>query len=668
MLFSFVVLPIAVAFAAAVGLVRTNLAIGLTCSLLAVALIAVGTSRHNASLSRLHHSSIPSFAVLMLLLPCLWMLFQAVPLPGDWLANAVWSSASSALGLPIAGSITVDTGATLLAFAQYCAALSTAAVVIVLAFDRRVAELTLYFLTFVAVMAAAVRIVDSSLGYLDLVQRSETGRYFPGTLILSAVGIILTSATEIRLRERLRSRRSEQEFRRWTIVGLAAGVMGLAICMLALLIEADLILLFAGLFGAGVLFGIFVIRQWSLSVWGRAGVIAVGAIILLAFLATVQFKRNTDSATSPSQNQAVIDRMLSDAPALGSGAGTFASLLPVYREVDLPEFRRVDVAAARITIEMGRTFLWISILALGGIAMVFARGGVTRGRDYVYASAGAGVIVAVLILMFTTDDLLSVPASIFVSAVAGLAWTQSRSTVEDTASAGSPIQTVGEFFPIENSLEPRMRLALLVGLIMTIEAAWLLLAEQHVSKVVASPFVDVHSNVSIEQREGLQEAATIAGLRGDLWAQSAFAGAALLLKGSADPSSEERTHGDLTRALRYAPYRSDVWLTLALLAEKYSWSNADPRALLKMAYYTGPNETNLIPPRLKAALRLVGGTADPELQDMIRGDVSLIFRRLPTLKPILADAYKTASAEGRALAERLLAEFNPDYLKTLRNR
>jgi hypothetical protein len=87
-----------------------------------------------------------------------------------------------------------------------------------------------------------------------------------------------------------------------------------------------------------------------------------------------------------------------------------------------------------------------------------------------------------------------------------------------------------------------------------------------------------------------------------------------------------------------------------------------------MAYYTGPNETNLIPPRLKAALRLVGGTADPELQDMIRGDVSLIFRRLPTLKPILADAYKTASAEGRALAERLLAEFNPDYLKTLRNR
>lgn len=666
MLFSFVVLPIAVAFATAVGLVRTNLAIGLICSLLAVALIAVGMSRHSASLGRLHRSSIPSFAVLVVLLPCLWMLFQAAPLPGDWLTNAVWSSASSALGLPITGSITVDTGATLLAFAQYWAALSMAGVVIVLAFDRRAAELTLYFLTFIAVAAAAVRIVDS-LGYLDLVQHRETGRYFPGTLILSAVGIILASATEIRLRERLRSRRIEQEFRRWTMVGLAAGAMGLAICTVAVVIEADPILLFAGLFGAGVLFGIFVIRQWSLSAWGRAGVIAVGAIILLAFVATVQIKRNTDSATSPSQNQVVIDRMLSDAPALGSGAGTFASLLPIYREADLPEFRRVDVAAARITIEMGRTFLWISILALGGIAIVFARGGVTRGRDYVYASAGAGVIVAVLILMFTTDDLLSMPASIFISAVAGLAWTQSRSTVEDTTSTGSPIQTVGGFFPTENSLEPRVRLALLVGLILTIEAAWLLLAEQHVSKVVASPFVDVHSKVSIDQREALEEAATIAGLRGDLWAQSAFAEATLLLKGPADPLNEKRTRGDLTRALRYAPYRSDAWLTFALLAEKYSWSNAHPRALLKMAYYTGPNEINLIPPRLKAALRLIGGTADPELQDMIRGDVSLIFRRLPVLKPILADAYKTGSAEGRALAERLFAEFNPDYLRTLRN-
>jgi len=52
---------------------------------------------------------------------------------------------------------------------------------------------------------------------------------------------------------------------------------------------------------------------------------------------------------------------------------------------------------------------------------------------------------------------------------------------------------------------------------------------------------------------------------------------------------------------------------------------------------------------------------------MIKGDISLIFRRLPALKPILANAYKTASTDGRALAERIIGELNPDYLKIIRN-
>lgn len=667
MLFSFVVLPIAVAFSAAVGLVRTNLALGLICACLAVALITLGASRYGSYLSRPRRSPMSLFAVVVLLLPCLWMLLQAIPLPGDWLSNAVWSSASNALGSPVSGSITVDTGATLLAFVQYCAALSTASVVMVVAFDRRMAELTLYFLTFVAVSAAVLRIVDS-LGYLDLAQHNATGD-ISGTSILAAAGVTLASATEVRLRERLRSRRSGPEPRQWAIAGFIAGAIGLAICTLALLIEADIILIFAGLFGAGVLIGILVVRQWSFGAWGRAGVIAVGAITLLTFLATVQPGRDTGSATtSSSQNQTVVDRMLSDAPALGSGAGTFESLLPVYREVDHAQSGRAEVAAALITIEMGRTFLWIFILALGGIATTFARGAVTRGRDYVYASAGAGVVVVALILVFTNGGVLTLPASIFVSAVAGLAWSQSRSTIENAALAHSHTGTAEDFYPTENSPEPRMKVALLAGLILIIEAFWLLLPEQHISEVVASPFVDIHSTVSIYQRNSLKEAATIAGVRGDLWAESAFAGTILLLKRSeAVPSSEKGTLGDLTRALRYAPLRSDVWLTFALLAERYRWPNADPKALLKMAYYTGPNETSLIPPRLKATLRLTGGPADPELQDMIKGDISLIFRRLPALKPILANAYKTASTDGRALAERIIGELNPDYLKIIRN-
>jgi hypothetical protein len=363
-----------------------------------------------------------------------------------------------------------------------------------------------------------------------------------------------------------------------------------------------------------------------------------------------------------------VDRMLSDAPALGSGAGTFESLLPIYREFDHARLRRNDVAAALITVEMGRPFLWISMLALACAAIVFARGGVSRGRDYVYPSAGAGVVVAVIFLVFVNGDLLSLPASVFVGAIAGLAWAQSRSTIENIRSARSSAVSASSQPADENSRDAPIRFAFaLAGLILTAEAAWLLLAERHGSEVVASPFIDGHSAVSIEQRDTLQEVATIAAVRGDLWAESAFAGAALLLNHPADPQGEEKTRSDLTRALRYAPSRSDAWLTFALLAETYKWQGVDPKALLKMAYYTGPNDANLISARVKAAFHLIGGAEDPELQDMIRGDVSLILRRLPALKPVLTEAYKTGSAESKTLAEHLIAELDPDYLRTIRS-
>jgi hypothetical protein len=192
-----------------------------------------------------------------------------------------------------------------------------------------------------------------------------------------------------------------------------------------------------------------------------------------------------------------------------------------------------------------------------------------------------------------------------------------------------------------------------------------LLAERHGSEVLASPFVNVDQTVSIGQRDNIQEAATVAGVRGDLWAESAFAGATLL--GSrADPTAEQKTRDGLNRALRYAPYRSDVWLTFALLAAANKWQGVDPKALLKMAYYTGPNEADLIPARVKAAFRLIDGVADAELQDMVKSDVRIILRRLSNLRPTLIEAYKSGSIEGRRLEEKLIAELDPDYLNTLR--
>jgi hypothetical protein len=666
MLFLFVVLTITVAFARAAGLIHVNLAIGLICCLLAVAMIVIGTSRRASYLGRLRRSPISSVTLVILLLPCSWMLLQTIPIKG--LSNAVWSSSSTALGFPITGSITIDTGATLIAFTQYCAALATAGVVAVLAFDRRVAELTLFLLAFVAVSAAGLRIAFG-LTYVDLSQHVATDTV-PRLSILATIGIILSCASGMRLHERLRSRRSKTEHRPLIIAGLACGFLGLAICIFALLIEADPMLLFAGFFGACILMGVFVTRLWSLSIWGQSGVIAVLAIVIFAFLATTQLKKDAYSTeVSSSRSQTVEDRMLSDASALGSGAGTFEVLLPVYREFSPAQLQRAYVAAALITVEMGRTFLWFSVFALACIAIYFARRSVLRGRDYAYASAGAGVVAAVLFLIFVSgSDLLGLPASVFVGAVAGLACAQSRSTNENAGLADPTLRAVGNRSPSDNLRDARLQCAVaLAVLILTAEAAWLILGERHGSEIIASPFIKVHQTVSIDRRDSIREVATIASVRGDLWAESAFADASLLLASPTDPLGEQQTRGDLSRTLRYAPYRSDVWLTFALLTEIYKWQGADSKALLKMAYYTGPNEANLIPARVKAAFRLTGASADPELRDMIKSDVRIIRHRLPALRPILVDAYKSASVEGRSLEEGLIAELDQDYLKTMRN-
>ena len=55
------------------------------------------------------------------------------------------------------------------------------------------------------------------------------------------------------------------------------------------------------------------------------------------------------------------------------------------------------------------------------------RAALLRGRDYVYSSAGAGCIVALLISLFANDGILGLTPSLMISVVCGLAFAQSKS-------------------------------------------------------------------------------------------------------------------------------------------------------------------------------------------------------------------------------------------------
>ena len=217
-----------------------------------------------------------------------------------------------------------------------------------------------------------------------------------------------------------------------------------------------------------------------------------------------------------------------------------------------------------------------------------------------------------------------------------------------------------------------LRVALtLFGVFLSAQAAWILLAERHRLNHIRLPVDGKTATIALAEQDKIKQAASLAVVRGDLWAESAFTYGSLLWIDRAiwlDAGDQLNTEAlkTLTRALRYSPHRGDVWLMFAALANKYKWSGYQPSLLLKMSYYTAPNELALLPLRLDVSLHAKGAIDDAELKDMVRRDISVILTRAPALKPALVAAYRSALPQGKAFAERVISEIDPGYLGVVR--
>ena len=211
-----------------------------------------------------------------------------------------------------------------------------------------------------------------------------------------------------------------------------------------------------------------------------------------------------------------------------------------------------------------------------------------------------------------------------------------------------------------------LRVALtLFGVFLSAQAAWILLAERHRLNHIRLPVDGKTATIALAEQDKIKRAASLAVVRGDLWAESAFTYGNLLWLDAGDQLNTEALK-TLTRALRYSPHRGDVWLMFAALANKYKWSGYQPGLLLKMSYYTAPNELALLPLRLDVSLHAKGVIDDAELKDMVRRDISVILTRAPALKPALVAAYRSALPQGKAFAERVISEIDPGYLGVVR--
>lgn len=138
-------------------------------------------------------------------------------------------------------------------------------------------------------------------------------------------------------------------------------------------------------------------------------------------------------------------------------------------------------------------------------------------------------------------------------------------------------------------------------------------------------------------------------------------------KSSATISSENaRALARVRQTLSIAPYNPELWLALALLQ-----AERDPRdpvvvEALKMTYFTAPNDARLMPVRLDTATSFDALT-DPDLKELVRGDVRLMLTRQQTdLMNAVVSAYRRASSLGKAFLEDAIRSIDPSFLPILR--
>lgn len=208
--------------------------------------------------------------------------------------------------------------------------------------------------------------------------------------------------------------------------------------------------------------------------------------------------------------------------------------------------------------------------------------------------------------------------------------------------------------------------ALLFAILLGAQCVWLLLADLSRSSITRLPTDANAAAAAAGQRDAAARAAAFGGIRGDLWADSAFTRAHLLWLNPAAPGVTQiltDARATLERAVADAPHNSGAWLMLAGLSARYTSANANARAALKMSYYTGPSEQSLIPLRLRIAAHsdFVG---DFEMRQFVTRDLHFLLSHKQ--QAAVVAAYKVASPAGKKFIEHAVNEIDPSAVALLR--
>lgn len=362
-----------------------------------------------------------------------WILVQMLPLPIastpplSWiteLVHPVWQSAAEALRSSIVGRITVDVGVTAVALVWVLSLAGVVLLTMAVTIARDRAEVVLVGLTIATALIAAVAAGADLLDVGFFAARAEA-------LDSACLGLVLASASGALAYTRGRARRQKQG-RDQSRLGPIAYVSAAAFltCLVAIFAARSGSLLFAAAGGLATFGAVAVVRRLALGRWGAVAIGGTGIVIGVALVLGAAGRNPDPRLAFVKANQVSLEltqRILADSPFLGTGAGTFAAMVPIYRPGDTGTAALTAVtAAAKVSIEMGRPVLWLSVVAAVITALWLLRGALRRGRDYYYPAAGAASLVTLTILAFVNAGLFGSAISVLAAVVLGLALAQAR--------------------------------------------------------------------------------------------------------------------------------------------------------------------------------------------------------------------------------------------------
>jgi hypothetical protein len=358
--------------------------------------------------------------------PVLWILLQALPF--GFLANPIWTSAKLALGRSIVGSISVDPAASIIALGQYLTLGAVAFLSAAVAVDRVRAEWLLFAMTGVSAVFALLLMAHGLFSPV-----LEFSAFMNAQAAdCAAMGAVIAGAACMRSLERYESRHGRSHASVPTLLWtLGACGVALVLCAAAVIFQEPPEILFATACGVLIIIWIIVVRRFRLGGWGVVPFVVVVIGVALLVFATHPVERGHSAllAFAPSSSQRVVsERMLEDAPLVGTGAGTFTARVPIYRAIDDPlGSSEASTTAATFAIELGRPMLWLFVLTMAASILIFLRAALLRGRDSFYPAMGGGCLVTLVLLIFMNAGLLGNATGIIVAAMFGLSMAQSKS-------------------------------------------------------------------------------------------------------------------------------------------------------------------------------------------------------------------------------------------------